>query len=56
MSLESQVGDLRDSPRKKKTEAGLLCVVVAVAVVSVVFWNTQIETAVNHFLSTYQKR
>lgn len=36
MSNESQVVDLRDSPRKRKKEAGLQCVVVAVVVVSVV--------------------
>ena len=33
-----------------------MCVVVAVVVVSVVLGNIQIETAVNHLLSTYRKR
>ena len=42
----------------KREEGGRasVCVVVALFVVSVVFGNIQIETAVNHFLSTYQKR
>ena len=33
-----------------------MCDVVAVVVVSVVLGNIQIEKAVNHFLSSYQKQ
>ena len=33
-----------------------MCDIVAVVVVSVVLGNIQIEKAVNHFLSSYQKQ
>lgn len=51
MSNESQVLDLREEEEEEGGRAS-----VCVVVVSVVLGNIQIETAVNHFLSTYQKR
>lgn len=53
MSNESQVVDLREEEEGGRAS---VCVVVAVVVVSVVLGNIQIETAVNLFLSSYQKR